>query len=250
VPAASSKAVIWLRPEHAGAGRPAERSRAEITDTAVRLADTNGLDALSMRRVATELGTGVASLYRYVESRNDLLDLMSDSVAAEYRIDDTTGNWLGDLVGIGLQARDILRRHRWLIEIVATRPTIGPNGVRLIEHVLYILRDHPASGEAKLELFAMLNGTATLFVQNELAGEAASVQRQAEYLIHAAGTGRFPLLAEAFAAQPARSAPRPAEARFADLLERVLAGVAGAPASSPALGSDSQLPGRAGRAPS
>jgi hypothetical protein len=116
--------------------------------------------------------------------------------------------------------------------------------------VLLLLRDHPASAEAKLELFAMLNGTAALFVQNELAGEAASVQRQAEYLIHAAGTGRFPLLAEALGELPAASTPRPAEDRFAELLERVLAGVAGPLASSPGKGSDAQLPGGGGRAPS
>lgn len=227
MPAPRSNAVIWLRPEHAAVGRPAERSRAEITNAAVTIADAEGLDALSMRRVATELGTGVASLYRYVESRDDLLDLMSDSVASEYRIDATTGAWLPDLVDIGLQAREILRRHRWLVELVATRPTIGPNGVRLIEHVLLILRDHPIDSETKLELFAMLNGVAALFVQYELAGEASSTQRQAEYLTHAAGTGDFPLLADVLTGQPAMASPRPVADRFAELLEGVLVGVAG-----------------------
>lgn len=63
-----SDAVIWLRPEHAALGRPAERSRGEITAAAVTIADADGLDAVSMRRVAAELGTGAASLYRYVET--------------------------------------------------------------------------------------------------------------------------------------------------------------------------------------
>jgi AcrR family transcriptional regulator len=55
---------IWMRPERAGVGRPAQRSRAEITAAAVAIADREGLDAVSMRRVAAELGTGAASLDR------------------------------------------------------------------------------------------------------------------------------------------------------------------------------------------
>lgn len=152
---------------------------------------------------------------------------MSDSVAAEYSIDGATGDWLKDLVAIGLQAREILRRHRWLVDVVASRPTLGPNSVRLIEHVLGILHGHPADAETKLELFAVLNGMAVLFVQNELAGEAASAQRQAGYLIHAAGTGEFPLLAELLSGQPDAGTPRSAADRFADVLERVLAGLVG-----------------------
>ena len=57
--------VIWMRPGHAEAGRPAERSRAQVTAAAITVADQDGLDAVTMRRVAAELGTGAASLYRY-----------------------------------------------------------------------------------------------------------------------------------------------------------------------------------------
>ena len=79
---------IWMRPEPAGtgqagrAGRPALRSRAGITAAAIGVADREGLDAVSMRRVAAELGTGAASLYRYVETRDELLDLMCDATGA------------------------------------------------------------------------------------------------------------------------------------------------------------------------
>ena len=58
--------VVWLRPEHAATGRPAKRSREEITVAAIAIADQGGLDAVSMRQVAAGLGTGAASLYRYV----------------------------------------------------------------------------------------------------------------------------------------------------------------------------------------
>src|SRR5215468_4033019 len=84
---------IWLRPEHAAVGRPAQRSRAEVTAAAVAIADRDGLEAVSMRRVAAELGTGAASLYRYVETRDELLDLMTDEVAAEYSLPAPSGDW-------------------------------------------------------------------------------------------------------------------------------------------------------------
>ena len=76
--------VIWMRPEHAATGRPAKRSREEITAAAIAIADQEGLDAVSMRRVAAGLGTGAASLYRYVETREDLLDLELPPQAGEF----------------------------------------------------------------------------------------------------------------------------------------------------------------------
>src|SRR5579859_3023932 len=93
--------AIWLRPEHSPVGRPAQRSRAEITAAAIAIADREGLDAVSMRRVAAELGTGAASLYRYVDTRDDLVDLMTDAVGGEYLLPEPSGDWLADLVAFG-----------------------------------------------------------------------------------------------------------------------------------------------------
>ena len=67
-----------------------------------------------MRRVAAELGTGAASLYRYVDTRDDLIDLMIDSTGAEYIFTAPTGDWLADLLEVAEQARTIMRRHPWL----------------------------------------------------------------------------------------------------------------------------------------
>jgi AcrR family transcriptional regulator len=135
--------VIWMRPEHAATGRPAQRSRAEITAAAVTIADREGLDPVSMRRVAAELGTGAASLYRYVDNREDLLDLMIDATGAEYVFAAPTGDWLADLLDIGDQARAIMRRHRWLPSLLITRSVLGPNGLVLLEHVLKSARRAP-----------------------------------------------------------------------------------------------------------
>jgi AcrR family transcriptional regulator len=184
---------IWLRPEKSGVGRPAQRSRAEITEAAVRIADRSGLDAVSMRHVAAELGTGAGSLYRYVETRDDLLDLMADHVAAEYELVVPTGDWVADLVDLGLQAREIYRRHPWLIELVLTRPVIGPNGVEVTEHVLAVLADHPAPGQDKLVAWAVLTAVVAAATRNELS--SADVLRSARYLAHVVARGEHPHLA-------------------------------------------------------
>jgi AcrR family transcriptional regulator len=222
--------VIWMRPEHAATGRPAQRSREEITAVAVTIADREGLDAVSMRRVAASLGTGAASLYRYVDTREDLLDLMTDSTGSEYAFTAPTGDWLADLLDIGEQARAIMRRHPWLPSLLLTRSILGPNGLVLLEHVLEALAPHPASTAAKLEAFAILNTFSALFVHNELTGSSARQQRNAVYLHHALATGRHPRLAELLApsapeqASPPGTAPDPAE-RYRDILGRILNGV-------------------------
>ena len=218
--------VIWMRPGHAATGRPAGRSREEITTAAIALADREGLDAVSMRRVAAGLGTGAASLYRYVETREDLLDLMIDATGAEYVFPEPTGDWLADVLAIGDQARAIMRRHPWLPPLLITRPVLGPNGLVLLEHILAALAPHPASTAAKLEAFAMFNTVTALFTQNELTGGSDRQQRNAAYLQHALAIGTHPRLAGllAPAAADPGSAPDPA-GRYRDIMARILTGL-------------------------
>jgi AcrR family transcriptional regulator len=222
--------VIWMRPEHAGVGRPAQRTREQITAAAIAIADAGGLEAVSMRRVAAELGTGAGSLYRYLDTRADLLDLMADATGAEYVFTAPTGDWLADLVGIGQQARAIMRRHPWLPALVIGRAVLGPNGLLLIEHVLDILAGHPADNGAKLEAFGMLNILAAVFVQNELTGGPARQERNAAYLQHVLAAGRLPRLADLLTAGPPAPQPElpdtpdPAD-RFADLLAKIATGL-------------------------
>src|ERR1700735_1998100 len=75
---------IWLRPERSARGPVPEHSRAEIARAAVTLADEGGLTAVTMRSVAAAIGTGPASLYRYVTTRDEILELMADEAAGEY----------------------------------------------------------------------------------------------------------------------------------------------------------------------
>jgi AcrR family transcriptional regulator len=230
--------VIWMRPEHAATGRPATRSRDEITAAAVTIADREGLGAVSMRRVAAGLGTGAASLYRYVDTREDLLDLMTDATGAEYVFTAPSGDWLADLLDLGEQGRAIMRRHPWLPPLVIARPVLGPNGLVLLEHVLEALAPHPASTAAKLEAFAILNAATALFVHHELTGGSARQQRNVAYLHHALATGRHPRLAQLLTPTPPARTGLPGTApdsadRYQDILARILSGLL-APETPPA----------------
>ena len=76
------------------AAEPRSRST-QIADVALAIADAEGLDAVSIRRIARELGSGAMSLYHYFDSRDELLDLMSDRVAAEMVVPDAAGRLAG-----------------------------------------------------------------------------------------------------------------------------------------------------------
>jgi AcrR family transcriptional regulator len=230
MPAERTDDLIWLRPERAALGRPPQHSRAEITAAAVALADRAGLDAVSMRQVAAELGTGAASLYRYLDNRDDLLDLMVDATGSEYVLVPPSGDWLTDLVTLGDQARVILRRHPWLAGLVLSRPVLGPSGIALMEHVLAILADHPSSNEAKLEAFAMLNAVTALFVQSELGSGTALHERHVAYLQHVLASGAHPRLAQLLAAggqPPLAEPPAPPADRYPHIMRRILTGLLG-----------------------
>ncbi|MFG3341047.1 TetR/AcrR family transcriptional regulator [Glycomyces sp. NPDC048151] len=194
--------VIWLRPERAATGRPAVHDRAEITAAAIGLADRSGIDAVSMRNVAAELGTGAASLYRYVTGRDDLLDLMVDSTAAECRLEPPTGDQVADLVAVAEGLHEVMMRHRWLPDLVVTRPALGPGVVGVLDHVLEVLADHPGDGAAKLEVFGLLNALVAAFARNELASPDHA-QRAVAYLAHVAASGERPRVTALFDGPPA-----------------------------------------------
>ncbi|MEJ2867300.1 TetR/AcrR family transcriptional regulator [Actinomycetospora sp. OC33-EN08] len=209
---------VWLRPERAAVGRPARRSRSEITAAAVAVADRDGAEAVSMRRVAAELGTGAGTLYRYVETRDELLDLMADHVTGEYAFAAPTGDWLEDLVATALQARDIHRRHPWLADRVLTAPGTGPHGADLVEHHLAVLAEHPADDGAKLVALGVLSALVATFARAEHAGR--DLERNAEYMAHVAAAGTHPHIS-ALDAPP----PDPAHDPLPDVLRRVLTGL-------------------------
>jgi len=130
---ADEPALVWAK-ERRSPRRQAP-SVEQIVRTAIALADTEGLPALSMRRVAADLGSGTASLYRYVASRDELLDLMIDEVKGAERTE-LTGDWRADLASVAHQVRATLLRHPWLSGEIPGRPALGTNSLRRHEAAL------------------------------------------------------------------------------------------------------------------
>jgi AcrR family transcriptional regulator len=216
---------IWLRPERAGRGPVPEHDRARISAAAVALADADGLGAVSMRRIASLLGTGPASLYRYVDSRDELLELMADAVAGELDLSrPPSGDWRADLVALAHQLRDAYRRHPWLLDLVPGRVGIGPNAVDQLEYALTALAGVDVAGPVKLEAVAMLNGIVALAVRTELTvgdSTASWSSAQAEFLGAVVAAGGHPHLAAALADAP----PASEDALLDRILPRMLAGL-------------------------
>jgi AcrR family transcriptional regulator len=124
--------IVWEREPYRSKRQALSVER--IVDASIALADAEGLDALSMRRIAAELLTGTTSIYRYVDSRDDLLDLMADAVQSDHM--PLTGDWRADLEAYAHHERELWIRHPWLAPLLATRPSLGPNWLRALEHAL------------------------------------------------------------------------------------------------------------------
>jgi AcrR family transcriptional regulator len=119
----------------AGAGRRRGRRPAldldRVVAATVRLADAGGLDAVSMRRLAGELGVAPMTLYGHVPGKRELADLMLDGVLAElYRDALPAGNWRARLDAVARANFQVFRRHPWAVQLAGGRPTPGPQLMR------------------------------------------------------------------------------------------------------------------------
>jgi AcrR family transcriptional regulator len=221
--------VIWARPERTGRGPKPAFTRADIAAAAVRIADAEGLDAVSMRHVAAELGCGTMSLYNYVPRKEDLYELMIDAIGAEHEMFEPTGDWRADMLRNAEETRAIMRRHTWVPRLMPGVFAFGPNSLRYLEHCLACLEPLDVPAATKTELIALLNGVVTTYTANDIATvertrsmpwsvEEENAVRMA-YLGSRVATGAYPRLAAAFMEQ---SGPVDLESVFRRALERVL----------------------------
>lgn len=247
---AAEPEVIWARPERAGRGPKPAFSRQDVVAAAVRIADADGIDALSMRRVAADLGCGTMSLYNYVPRKEDLYELMVDAVSAEYAFPERpSGDWRADMTDLAHQTRAIMRRHPWLSRVMTTAYGFSPHALRYLEWCLGCLEPLDVPGGLKMQLIAMVNGTVMATVRNEQAiaerarglpwSEEEEQAVRGAYLMGQVATGRYPHLAALLAES---AAPADAEEIFALTIARLLdsfatAGAAGSVGPAGAAGS-------------
>ncbi|WP_254811990.1 TetR/AcrR family transcriptional regulator [Streptomyces cavourensis] len=146
---ARSLELLWGTGDRPSRGPKPGLTLDRIVTAAIAVADAEGLSAVSMRRISTELGTGTMSLYRYVPGKAELLDLMLDRVlgeplfadadrpAAGHRVPD---DWRAAIDTMARAHLDNLRNHPWLLKINQARTVLGPSALRGLELSLTALR--------------------------------------------------------------------------------------------------------------
>jgi AcrR family transcriptional regulator len=226
--------VIWMRPEQPGRGPKPAYSRAEITAAAIRIADAEGLDAVSMRRIAQQIGAGAMSLYRYVPHKSDLLELMIDAVAGEYPASGMpSGDWRADLTALARGQRAAVLRHPWLIEL-APHSGMGPNTLRMIEATFSAVSVLGLGIDTMMEIVGQVTAYVTGYVHEELTDDKARrrsgldreqwFRRQQPYVQKLIDSGDYPMLTRIV--MDAKLPHMDPDARFDRGLSRLLDGIA------------------------
>ena len=162
----SESLEVWTRPER-GRRRP-RYTRDEIAAAAIRVADAEGFDELSMRRLASELGAGTMTLYHYVRTKDELLALVHDAVMAELLVpaDELPADWREALTAIAHRSRDALRRHPWVLDI-HDDPAPGPNGIRHWDQSMQAVSSLDLTIGERFELVSAIDEYVFGFCQHE-----------------------------------------------------------------------------------
>jgi AcrR family transcriptional regulator len=212
-----SLAIMWEYDDTAGTRGPKPQlSVARIVEEAIRIADAEGLEALSMRRVASELGVGTMSLYRYVPGKAELLDLMLERVNGVPEGATLGGDWRTAMETMARGLWTLYTEHMWLPWVDQSRPVLGPNSMASFELALAALDDAGLTDQERVAVISMIDsfvqGLARMVNASVLAERRTGVtdqefwQAQAPVMEAAMKTGAYPhmlaMTEDAFA-QPA-----------------------------------------------
>lgn len=229
----------WWRPPRGQGRRRLPLSREAIVDAALAILDTEGVDALTIRRLGHDLGTGAASLYWHIAGKDELCELVYDRIMGEIELPEPDpSRWEEQLKALARQAYRVMLSHNDAVRLSIGRPPAGPNTLRIVEWMLALLRGAGIPDEAaayfgnSLGRFldaSVLEDSMAFGARNGDTGNDDTAERMREYWAHLPAD-RFPNLTAvaetAFAGEP--------DALFEfglDLLMRGLAAYEEAPAS-------------------
>jgi AcrR family transcriptional regulator len=231
--------VIWARPERSGRGPAPSLQRETIAAAAVKLADEDGFEAVSMRSLAGALGVGATSLYRYVESKEELIDVMVDHVIGADLHYATTGVARRDLSEFARTLRRMLLAHPWMAAHGAGRPTLGPHILEMIEQVFASI---DGTG-LEIDEMMLVVGTLDAYVRGRVLDQLAEqeairrsglsqdewLERMQPWMEGILESGRYPMVRRVVIEARTPHDPDRIETAFEAGLERVLDGLLPAP---------------------
>lgn len=176
---------LWGRGEARRRGPKPALSLDQVARAAIALADAEGLDAVSMARVAESLGYSSMALYRYVASKDELLSLMADTAVADLPLPvDHGSDWRAGLEAWTRAQIDGVLERPWFLELPLTTVRLGPHRVRWLDHAFRALRDVALTPDEKLQIIGLLAqhvlGEGRVVVETQRA--AAVAVRRAEGL--------------------------------------------------------------------
>lgn len=153
----------WGMRERSGKGPKRGLSLERIVEAAVDIASSEGIAAVSMSRIANQLGAATMSLYRYVATKDELLALMVDAAFQPPAALASRERWRAALSRWAHEHLAVLRRHPWVVRLPLSGPPIMPNQVVWFERGLWSLRNTGLAEEEKVSVLLLING----FVRNE-----------------------------------------------------------------------------------
>jgi AcrR family transcriptional regulator len=236
----ANEGPIWGRPAP-GSRRPAY-SREKIAETAIAIADAEGYEAVSMRRIAAELGAGTMSLYHYVRSKDELVALVSDTIMSEIVIPESElpDGWRDGMAEIARRSLAVFARHPWIVEHMGegNPSTAGPSVLRHVEQTAAVASRSGLDVDDQVELAAIIDdyvfGYAMRAYHVGQFGPQTGTQSQIDagvaYLVEQLATGDYPYLEQLAGDDPAAGFERVGhvmsdDQRFERGLQRLLDGL-------------------------
>ncbi len=177
-------------------GRPATIDRDVVLDVALRLLDAEGAEALTMRRLALELGVSAMAPYRHVGSRDELLVVLIDRLAARVQFPPRPADPAGALLVLWATLYEALAEHPWVPEVLARRRMMAPSVLGAIEEIHLALRRGGLSIAAAVRAYRVM-WNFTLGALLVRAGAASPAPSQQRALRGAPDAERYPTLAAA-----------------------------------------------------
>jgi AcrR family transcriptional regulator len=194
--------LIWFRQEPAS--RKPAHTRADIARAALEIADSQGFDAVSMRRVAERLGAGTMTLYHYVRNKDELVALMSDAVMAEVVVPEgeLADDWREALTQIANRSHDAFKAHHWVFQKMNDDGVPGPNGMRHFEQSLQAVAGLGLDREQTFEVIGQIDDYVFGYALREVQEAEEQVRGWSpavvDFFKRELATGEYPLIGEFF----------------------------------------------------